>query len=305
MVIAEALKLDGHHFSFEDEHAAESEEDWKLEEPSEGDNLLGSDTFFEDPELPGEGEAQNRQEEFHADWTERYKLARKYLYGGKNVRQDFPQAFTLFLAEAETGNALAVYDLGRMCADGLGCEAGPETAKDWYRKALTAFFIAERTAEEWQLPYLWYRIGKMYAARLGAEHKVSGTEAAGEENLGRDYASAAAWLSKAVSRNHKYAQYSLAALYYRGQGVKQDFSQAFLLYQRSAEQGNPYASYELAKMFRDGVGTEPDPWQSKEQFEKAFIGFSALEMERMLWVQRMNNIRSAAMEIVANDLIYC
>ena len=46
MVIAEALKLDGHHFSFEDEHAAESEEDWKLEEPSEGDNLLGSDTFF-------------------------------------------------------------------------------------------------------------------------------------------------------------------------------------------------------------------------------------------------------------------
>ena len=87
--------------------------------------------------------------------------------------------------------------------------------------------------------------------------------------------------------------------------MKQDFSQAFLLYQRSAEQGNPYASYELAKMFRDGVGTEPDPWQSKEQFEKAFIGFSALEMERMLWVQRMNNIRSAAMEIVANDLIYC
>ena len=25
---------------------------------------------------------------------------------------------------------------------------------------------------------------------------------------------------------------------------------------------------------------------------------------QMLWVQRMNNIRSAAMEIVANDLIY-
>ena len=26
---------------------------------------------------------------------------------------------------------------------------------------------------------------------------------------------------------------------------------------------------------------------------------------QMLWVQRMNNIRSAAMEIVSNDLIYC
>ena len=32
----------------------------------------------------------------------------------------------------------------------------------------------------------------------------------------------------------------------------------------------------------------------------------ALKAEnQMLWVQKMNNIRSAAMEIVANDLIYC
>lgn len=32
----------------------------------------------------------------------------------------------------------------------------------------------------------------------------------------------------------------------------------------------------------------------------------ALKAENpMLWVQRMNNIRSAAMESVANDLIYC
>ena len=32
----------------------------------------------------------------------------------------------------------------------------------------------------------------------------------------------------------------------------------------------------------------------------------ALKAEnQMLWVQRMNNIRSAAMEIVTNDLIYC
>ena len=32
----------------------------------------------------------------------------------------------------------------------------------------------------------------------------------------------------------------------------------------------------------------------------------ALKAEnQMLWVQRMNNIRSAAMEIVVNDLIYC
>lgn len=40
----------------------------------------------------------------------------------------------LFRLEAERGNALAMYDLGRMWADGLGVEADPDTAQEWYRK---------------------------------------------------------------------------------------------------------------------------------------------------------------------------
>ncbi|MDT3703103.1 MAG: hypothetical protein ROZ36_08685, partial [Thermincola sp.] len=47
----------------------------------------------------------------------------------------------------------------------------------------------------------------MHAAGLGTE---------------RDYVQAAGWFEMAASRNHKYAQYSLAGLYYRGQGVSQD-----------------------------------------------------------------------------------
>ena len=118
----------------------------------ERENLLEPDALLEERELPEEGEAQNRQEAFHADWTKQYKLARKYLYGGNDVEQDFSQALVLFLAEAKTGNALAMYDLGRMCADGLGCEADPESAKDWYRKALTAFLAAERTEKNGSSP---------------------------------------------------------------------------------------------------------------------------------------------------------
>ena len=126
-------------------------------------------------------ELQRGQGEYHASWSDGYKLARKYLHGTKDVEQDFSQAFVLFLAEAETGNAFAMYDLGRMCADGLGCEPDPEAAQNWYQKALTAFLAAELTAEERQLPYLWYRIGKMYVAGLGTE---------------QDYASAAEWFSR-------------------------------------------------------------------------------------------------------------
>lgn len=255
MVIAEAGKLGSHHVTFEDEHAPELQGDGEQEE------IIPEETQLDPDDLPEEIEPP---EEFHASWSDGYKLARKYLYGTKEVERDFSQALILFLAEAETGNAFAMYDLGRMCADGLGCEPDPEAAQNWYQKALTAFLAAEQTAEERQLPYLWYRIGKMYAAGLGTE---------------QDYASAAEWFSKAVSWNHKYAQYSLAGLYYRGQGVGQSFKQALLLYQMSAEQGNPYASYELAKMFRDGIGTKPDPERAEGYFKEAFTGFSSLEEE--------------------------
>ena len=59
------------------------------------------------------------------------------------------------------------YDLARMFADGLGMEADPHAAQDWYAKALAAFMEAESSAKERQKPYLQYRIGKMYAAGLG------------------------------------------------------------------------------------------------------------------------------------------
>ena len=42
----------------------------------------------------------------------------------------------------------------------------------------------------------------------------------------------------------------------------------------------------------------------KQLSEKEGITEALKAENQMLWVQRMNNIRSAAMEVVANDLIY-
>ena len=44
---------------------------------------------------------------------------------------------------------------------------------------------------------------------------------------------------------------------------------------------------------------------AKQLSEKEGVTEALKAENQMLWVQRMNNIRSAAMEIVANDLIYC
>ncbi|WP_312279480.1 MobP3 family relaxase [Oscillibacter sp.] len=243
MVIAEALKLGSHHFSFEDEAAPEPE----LPEPAD---VQSDDVFLEPADVI-----------FRAEWNKQYKLGKKHLYGSEDVPQDFDKAYQLFLLEAESGNALAMHDLGRMLADGLGREIDLQAAHAWYEKALAAFLSAETEKPK---PYLEYRIGKMHAAGLGTE---------------QDYGKAASWFQEAVDKNHKYAQYSLGCLYYRGQGVSQDSAQALRLYTLSADQGNPYADYELAKMYRDGVGTPVNSTASDQHFKAAFSGFYRLEKD--------------------------
>lgn len=241
MVIDEALKLGNHHFSFEDEDAPEPE---PLEDaPPPDDCIEPADVVF------------------HAGWSQQYKLARKYLFGSEDTPPDFAQAHRLFLLEAELGNALAMHDLGRMFADGPGCEINTGASHAWYAKALTGFLSAE---EEKPTAYLEYRIGKMFQAGLGTEQV---------------YEQAAAWFAKAVAQNHKYAQYSLGSLTYRGNGVPQDYMEALRLYELSAAQGNPYADYELAKMYRDGVGTAVQPEFSTQHFRAAFSGFYQLEKD--------------------------
>lgn len=241
MVITEALRLSGHHFAFEDEEAPEP-------------------VLPDDVPLPEES-MEPEDMVLHAEWSKQYKLARKYLYGSKNTPSDFDKAFRLFLLEAEIGNGLAMHDLGRMYADGLGREIDTALSQEWYQKALTAFLSAEGKKPA---PYLQYRIGKMYAAGLGTE---------------QNYEQAASWFSKAVAENHKYAQYSLGSLYYRGNGVAKDYAEALRLYDLSASQGNPYADYELAKMYRDGVGTAVRPELSTRHFTAAFSGFYQLEQD--------------------------
>ena len=209
-------------------------------------------------------------------WTEEYKLAKQHLHGDEDagIPQDFHTARELFLTEADKDNPLALYDLGRMTADGLGCEADTAEAYRWYEKALAVFHAAE---EEKPWKYTEYRIGKMVAAGLGTE---------------QDYLQAADWLTLSANENYKYAQYSLGGLYYHGKGVEhkvncpegaregglgQDHETAFDLYTRSADQSFPYASFELGKMLRDGIGCVKNQPDADRRFREAFHGFVSLE----------------------------
>ena len=263
MVIQEALLIGS--ITFEEPASMEI----ALPEPEDDLEMPLSDMADEEDQQPADDsgkrsssdEASAGKESSGSWWTEDYKLAKQYLYGDEDagILQDFEKARELFLAEAEADNPLALYDLGRMSADGLGCEADAEEAYRWYEKALAVFHAAE---EEKPWKYTEYRIGKMYAAGLGTE---------------QDYLQAADWLTLSADENYKYAQYSLGGLYYHGKGVDQDHESAVALYTRSADQGFPYASFELGKMLRDGIGCVKNQQDSDRRFKEAFLGFVSLE----------------------------
>ena len=263
MVITEAMKIGSHHFLLE-ESSAEETDIWIDRVVTEMGSIAGDERRGEserrdaadepeDNELPGDNDI-----DFHAEWSDTYKVACQCLYGSDEKKPDFKEAFRLFSGEAEEGNALAMFDLGRMYADGLGREADPAKAHEWYGKALTAFVAAEQCAEERQRPYLQYRIGKMYAAGLGYELPVVPDEEGGDGKAVRDYEKAVAWLEKAAEAEHASAQYALANIYLAGEAVAKDVTKATELFTRAAKQGHDYAAYQLGKQFLQGEETEKD-----------------------------------------------
>lgn len=198
-------------------------------------------------------------------WSDQYKNARHYLYGTKNEPPDLNQAFSLMQDEAQKGNGLAMYDLGRMYLLGLGCDKDKSAASSFFHDALTAFERMEKTAKN--ADYWQYRIGKLYSYGYGVD---------------QDYATAATWFEKAVTANNPFAAYSLAGQFLRGQGVEQDDDRAFCLYSLAANHStkpNAYAQYQLGLMWRDGIGTEVDKAVSDGWYTKAYQGFLRIEQD--------------------------
>jgi hypothetical protein len=263
IVIQEAMNLGSGVITFEEPVSVETalpdaDDDAPSVEPAPGNAPAELEDASEPPSAPSSTGGEKAPTSW---WTEEYKLAKQYLHGDEDagIPQDFEQAFDLFLLEADKDNPLALYDLGRMTADGLGCDADADAAYGWYEKALAVFHAAE---EEKPWKYTEYRIGKMVAAGLGTE---------------QDYLQAADWLTLSANEKYKYAQYSLGGLYYHGKGVEQNHETAFALYTRSADQSFPYASFELGKMLRDGIGCVKNSAEADRRFREAFLGFTILE----------------------------
>ncbi len=181
----------------------------------------------------------------HTRWTHRYRLAARLMQGDKDGPPDFASAFELLIEEADTGNALAMADLGRMYQDGLGRESDPELAREWYAKALAAFLEAEKSSPN---RFTQYRIGWMLLHGVGTE---------------RDEAAALPWLEKAAEGGNSFAKYQLGKLLLTGtDAVAKDTERALKLLTECAEDGSQYAQYTLGKAYLLGRDLPQDQGQA-------------------------------------------
>jgi len=91
-----------------------------------------------------------------------------------------------------------------------------------------------------------------------AQYNVAVLYARGE-GLAQDYGSANAWFLKAAETGNLAAQFNLGVMYQRGLGVQQDHVEAVRWYRKAAEHRYAPAEYNLAIAYAEGQGTPKDP----------------------------------------------
>ena len=245
---------------------------------SDNDDLTVEDFIWSDENTVTVDIDDVPQSKYYLKWSSSYKEACKLIYNKQSKLEDFKKAEQLLLSESQTGNVLAIHDLGKLYStDKLG-EKDEEKSFAYYKEALQGFMETEPDSDfmfpyepkyEGQImkpvdmrSYVWYRIGKMHCYGLGTE---------------QDHEKAFDWFLKSATEGNKFAQYSLANLYYYGNDVERDLSQAFLWYQKSSAQGQPYASYVIAQMYSKGEYVCQNEETSQRYYKDALLGFLKLE----------------------------
>ena len=212
-----------------------------------------------------------------------YLLAKMYC-SGEGVRQDYAMAESYYKEAANGKDKYAYYALGKMFDSGIGAEQNYQVAAEWYTKASME-----------NVPYADYRLAQMYGSGQGVEKdgelfgvlyqkalkefieqdkqqpdadtefrvvnmylKGLGVEKNPQEGL--------KWLEVCCEQKSARAQYQLAVMYQKGDGVPQDEIKAQSLYSESLagflnqEKETPaaYVEYQIAGMYKHGNGTEQD-----------------------------------------------
>ena len=170
-------------------------------------------------------------------------------------------AFEVYKAKAELGDALAQYRLANVYFYGEGGLKDPAEALKWYLKA----------AQQGQVD-AQYRLGFIYEQGLGVPV---------------EYFESARWWRLAADQGHAGAQFSIGYCYGRGEGVPRNPTEAAKWFHKSADQGNASAYRFLGIAYDRGLGVRKDKVeayayltlaQSSDDYARGYLNNIALEM---------------------------
>jgi uncharacterized protein len=144
------------------------------------------------------------------------------------VRHDFASAIQLYEKASSLGSAIAMYDLGRIYAEGKIVAPDYEKARRWYEKAAAL-----------NLPYAIADLGVLYEKGQGGPP---------------DVAIALSLYRKAAAAGDRSSMTRIGVLYEQGLSVQQNYSEARRWLQKSAELGDYDAMKRLGELYENGYG---------------------------------------------------
>lgn len=151
------------------------------------------------------------------------------------------KAFEWFMVAAKQDHTEAAYYVGLYFQNAKGVEQDLEQAVFWYEKAALK---KNRNA--------LYHLAMIL---IKQEPK--------------DYASISRLLEEAAKLNHPNAQYNLAVMYHRGDGVEKDIQKALFWYEKASEANLAIAQYNLGMLYFEGSVVPKDEQKAKELWQKA------------------------------------
>ena len=193
-------------------------------------------------DLQSENFTEEYVEKFHLKWSDNYKTACKIIHDKQSKTEDFQKAEQLLLSETESGNALAMFELGKLYASEKLGKKDVEKSFAFYQKALQRFLLIEPKSKKIK-PFLQYQIGRMYMKGLGTDV---------------DMPKAITYFQQSAEHGNVHAKRIVALEYISGEFLKQDVDKGISMLTECADNGDKLSYYKLGKIYLDSKITAQD-----------------------------------------------
>jgi hypothetical protein len=208
----------------------------------------------------------NFESHYYIKWSTSYKKACKIIYDKKSEKEDYEKAKQLLIGEADSGNVLAVHDLGKLYSTKKLGEKDEAKSYKYYEESFQGFTEIEPNGDfmfpyetVYQKPvdmrsYIWYRIGKMHCYGLGTQ---------------KDMIKATDYFKRSAELNNTNAKRTLALEYLSGKHLEQDIEKGLEMLTECADRGDTLSCYKLGKIYFKGEIVYKDLNTAEKYFLKA------------------------------------